>query len=206
MSDEEHLEPPTPLIRHSGPRKRRFDPRRKDRIVDAALVVLTANGVVGTTLRGIAVEADVPLGSLTYHFSGMQDLLKAVFRKFVAVKLERLERHLANCRSRAEATRQIMAMINEDASRPEAGLALSSEFQAMVLRDSDFLALASEWIEGSSRILEPHFGPEAAQLLESLMVGLAFRKYTSPEDWPEGLLGICTQLGTFGPGTPTPWA
>src|SRR5215212_2014758 len=54
---------------------RRYDPRRRDRIIDACLEVISQNGVAGTSHRKVAEAADVPLGSMTYHFAGMDDLL-----------------------------------------------------------------------------------------------------------------------------------
>jgi len=61
----------TPVVRA----QRRYDPERKSRIVDAAIEVIAEHGVAGTTSRRIAAAADVPLGSLTYHFNGLDDLL-----------------------------------------------------------------------------------------------------------------------------------
>jgi TetR/AcrR family transcriptional regulator, regulator of biofilm formation and stress response len=55
-------------------RARRHDPDRKNRIVDAAIEVIAGQGVAGTTHRLIAAAADVPLGSLTYHFSSLEEL------------------------------------------------------------------------------------------------------------------------------------
>ncbi len=60
-------------------RPRRTDPQRKERILDAAIAVLAAHGVAGTTHRLIAAQADVPLGSLTYHFDGLEDLRAQAF-------------------------------------------------------------------------------------------------------------------------------
>ena len=54
-------------------RTRRYDPDRKDRILEAALEVIADHGVAGTTHRSIAARADVPLGSTTYHFETLDD-------------------------------------------------------------------------------------------------------------------------------------
>ena len=62
-------------------RSRRFDPHRRERILDAAIEVIAEHGVAGTTHRLIAAAADVPLGSLTYHFASLADLRGAGFRR-----------------------------------------------------------------------------------------------------------------------------
>ena len=57
---------------------RRVDPDRKDRIVDAALDVIAEHGVAGATHRTIAAAADVPLGSMTYHFENLDEVLPRI--------------------------------------------------------------------------------------------------------------------------------
>ena len=61
---------------------RRLDPQRRDRIIDAVLECIADDGVAGTSHRKVAARADVPLGSMTYHFDGMDDLLVAAFTRF----------------------------------------------------------------------------------------------------------------------------
>lgn len=60
---------------------RRYDPERRQRIIDAAIRVVGERGIVGLSHRSVAVEADVPLGSTTYHFSTLDELLVAALRQ-----------------------------------------------------------------------------------------------------------------------------
>jgi len=59
--------------------QRRFDPDRRARIVRATLDVVAEHGVAGTTHRRVAAAADVPLGSMTYHFDSLDALLTEAF-------------------------------------------------------------------------------------------------------------------------------
>ena len=43
--------------------------------------MIAEHGVAGTTHRLIAAAADVPLGSLTYHFSSLEDLRAQAFQR-----------------------------------------------------------------------------------------------------------------------------
>ncbi|MET9702990.1 TetR/AcrR family transcriptional regulator [Streptomyces griseus] len=61
---------------------RRYDPGRRERIVDAALRVIAADGIAGLSHRTVAAEADVPLGSTTYHFGSLDELLVAALRRY----------------------------------------------------------------------------------------------------------------------------
>jgi TetR/AcrR family transcriptional regulator, regulator of biofilm formation and stress response len=57
---------------------RRYDPDRRGRIVDAAVRLVAERGVAALSHRAVAAEADVPLGSTTYHFADRDELLLAV--------------------------------------------------------------------------------------------------------------------------------
>src|SRR5580698_9922844 len=56
--------------------RRRFDPDRRMRIAAAALEVVAKWGVEGLTHRRVAAAAGVPLGSMTYHFSSLEQVLR----------------------------------------------------------------------------------------------------------------------------------
>ncbi|CAM5488856.1 hypothetical protein SGRI78S_04750 [Streptomyces griseus subsp. griseus] len=60
----------------------RTDPERRDRIIDAVLDLIVDEGVAGVSHRKVAARAGVPLGSMTYHFSGMDELLHEAFTRF----------------------------------------------------------------------------------------------------------------------------
>ena len=60
---------------------RRYDPDRRQRIIDAAIRVVGAKGIAGLSHRTVAAEADVPLGSTTYHFKTLDDLMVAALRQ-----------------------------------------------------------------------------------------------------------------------------
>jgi len=51
--------------------------------VSAARAVMARDGVVGTTMRAVAAEAGVPLGTLQYVFPTKEQLLKAVIEDVV---------------------------------------------------------------------------------------------------------------------------
>lgn len=60
---------------------RRFDPERRERIIDAAIDLAKDSGIANLTLRQVALRADVPLGSVSYHFTDKDELITAVVHK-----------------------------------------------------------------------------------------------------------------------------
>jgi DNA-binding transcriptional regulator YbjK len=172
-----------------GGRSRRFDPRRKERIVDAALAVLAQHGIAGTSLRRVAERADVPLGSLTYHFAGTNDLFALAFRKFIDEQLARLESRLIGAPDAQDAWLSLLEMIHEDSGGHAQRLTLAKEFQALAVREQQFRGLAQEWLEGSIIILQRHFDPDTARIIEILLEGLAFRGHVASLEAYESLCG-----------------
>lgn len=64
---------------------------RKQVITRAALCVIAEGGLRAASFRRIATRAEVPLGSLTYYFSGIEELLDHAFNMYE----EELRRDLA---------------------------------------------------------------------------------------------------------------
>jgi DNA-binding transcriptional regulator YbjK len=98
------------------------DPTHRDRIADAALAIVLEQGVAAVSHRAVADRAGVPLGSTTYHFKSLDDLLvtartraaydlyfaalhrpalMAPARAGVAVTRRALERHTSRAAARA---------------------------------------------------------------------------------------------------------
>ncbi|MEA2333035.1 MAG: TetR/AcrR family transcriptional regulator, regulator of biofilm formation and stress response [Thermoleophilaceae bacterium] len=71
--------------------RRRFDPHRRDRIAAAAIEIVAERGVEGLTHRAVAAKADVPLGSTTYHFADLDDLLAAALERAAAENIAELQ-------------------------------------------------------------------------------------------------------------------
>ncbi|MDT0306741.1 TetR family transcriptional regulator [Streptomyces sp. DSM 44917] len=74
---------------------RRYDPGRRDRLVDAAVRVVAERGIDGLTHRAVAAAADVPLGSTTYHFTDRDALLLAALERINDAWLEDFAGRLA---------------------------------------------------------------------------------------------------------------
>ncbi|MGC5165440.1 TetR/AcrR family transcriptional regulator [Luteimicrobium sp. DT211] len=156
------------------PRPRRVDPGRRDRIVDACLDVIAASGVAGTSHRTVAAAADVPLGSMTYHFTGMDELLREAFTRFAAAQSEGLEDAMAAASDRDEARDAVVALVTGTAGRRD--LVLTHELYTLAAREPAFRDLTNAWMARSRRALERHFDPETTRMLDALVEGLAIHR------------------------------
>lgn len=58
--------------------RRANDPQRREKIIQATLEAVKLYGIHAVTHRKIATLAGVPLGSMTYYFSGIDERRSAV--------------------------------------------------------------------------------------------------------------------------------
>lgn len=132
---------------------RRYDPERRQRIIDAAIRVVAAHGISGLSHRAVAAEADVPLGSTTYHFASRDDLLVAAMRQLSdgwLAGMERWERSLDPGRSLAE---ELTRLVDEYLGIGPARLRMEYELYLVALRHPLVRPVAAEFVDGAAGIL-----------------------------------------------------
>ncbi|NHB84329.1 TetR family transcriptional regulator [Tessaracoccus sp. HDW20] len=153
-------------------RGRRTDPERRDRIIDACLDVITEVGVAGASHRRIARAADVPLGSMTYHFAGIDELLHEAFTRFATSVSEGFERRMAEATDARSAREAVVAIILDDVFGTHRDLVLTHELYTLAAREPAYRDLTTAWMARSRAALERHFTPLTARLLDALIEGL----------------------------------
>lgn len=161
----------------SGTRQgRRNDPDRRDRIIDACLDVIAESGVAGASHRRIADAAGVPLGSMTYYFSGIDELLREAFTRFGTSVSDRFEVRMRAASDPESARASVVAIILEDVFGDTRELVLSHELYTLAAREPSYRALTTAWMTRSRDALELHFDPETARLLDALIEGLSIHR------------------------------
>lgn len=152
------------------------DPGRRDRIIDAALEVIAAQGVAGTSHRRVATAAGVPLGSMTYHFSGMDDLLHEAFTRFADRGADHFDARMRRAATRAEALGVVADNVVDIGNSAPDDLVLTHELYTLAARDPTFRAITERWMARSRATFETHLDPLTARLLDALMEGLGIHQ------------------------------
>lgn len=151
---------------------RRYDPERRDRIIDAAIRVVGAKGIAGLTHRSVAAEADVPLGSTTYHFASLEDLLIAALRRsnehFAQVMRESAVLADPGIGLAEGLARLLGEYFHEERGRAE----LEYELYLAALRRPALRPVAAEWTDGAADLLAARTDPATARGLVALMDGI----------------------------------
>lgn len=174
------------------------DPGRRDRIIDACLDVIAERGVAGTSHRRIASAAGVPLGSMTYHFSGIDEVLREAFARFADSVASRFEARLREAGSREEAAAAVVAIITEDLLDSQRNLVLTQELYTIAARDPSYRVLTNRWMARSRAALGAHFDPVTSRVLDALIEGLSLHRAldTEPLDPALVALAVARVVGT----------
>jgi DNA-binding transcriptional regulator YbjK len=162
---------------------RRHEPDRRNRLIDVTLDLIAEVGVAGISHRKIAARAGVPLGSMTYHFDGMGELLFEAFARFAETIIKRFEERLGAATTIDEARNAVISLIHEDLTGPQSArdAVLTFELYTLAAREPRFRAITREWMRRSRVELERHFDSDTAHQLDALIEGLAIHRSLDPE-------------------------
>ena len=151
---------------------RRNDPARRQRIIDATLVVIADHGTAATTHRRIAAAAQVPLGSVTYYFATLEDLLTAAFLHLAAKSSASFRARLEAAIDRATACTAVIDIIADHVWSEPRTLLLSYELYAFAARHPPVGAVMQRWMDSSREALGRFFDPLTARALDALIEGI----------------------------------
>jgi len=163
---------------------RRHDPDRADRLVDVTLDVIAEHGVGGATSRAIAAAADVPLGSLTYHFAGLDDLREQAFRRHAERMAGVYEAHFARVRTHQDLVDAVTDLIHGQAGADQRDWAIAYELYLAALRDPALREVTESWMRRSRSVLERHTDPLTARGADALVEGLVMHLVLSTGSMP----------------------
>ncbi|SBU88156.1 transcriptional regulator, TetR family [Streptomyces sp. Ncost-T6T-1] len=176
---------------------RRYDPERRTRIIDAALTVIAADGIAGLSHRTVAAEADVPLGSTTYHFASLDELLVAALRRcnenFVqALRSSGLfaeegdagrgegdagpgEGNAGQGAEGAGLAEELTRLLDRWFAGERGAIELEYELYLAALRRPALRPVAAEWTTEAVALLSRRTDPETARALVALMDGVCLQ-------------------------------
>ncbi|WP_437769680.1 TetR family transcriptional regulator [Sorangium sp. So ce281] len=162
-------------------RARRHDPGRRERLLSTALDVIAEQGVAGASHRSIARAADVPLGSTTYHFASIDELLAAAFTRHADAVATRFEEQMRAACDRGAAVELLVEHLTTALLGSERDLVLSVELYVAAARRPALRAVTQAWMLRSRRALELHFDPVTARELDALIEGLVLHSALSTD-------------------------
>ncbi|WNV86108.1 TetR family transcriptional regulator [Umezawaea sp. Da 62-37] len=162
-------------------RARRHDPDRRDRVIEAALAVIAEKGVAGVSHREVARVADVPLGSTTYHFASLDELLAEAFTRHADSIARVFEERMREAPDRDAAIESVVRHVSADLLGAGPDIVLSVELYVAAARTPALRAVTQAWMRRSRQALERHFDPTTARELDALIEGLVLHSALSTD-------------------------
>jgi TetR/AcrR family transcriptional regulator, regulator of biofilm formation and stress response len=154
------------------------DPDRRTRIAQAGVEIVARNGTERLTHRAVAAAAGVPLGSTTYHYKTLDDLLAAALAEAKKAAQSRLEAWVAGLGSQpdlpASLTRYLLQITDTDRDR----VIIGHELYLAALRRPALRPLSIEWDEALPTALLAYTDALTARALAIAVDGLALKSIT----------------------------
>lgn len=158
--------------------RRPNDPQRRERILDATLETISTHGINAVTHRKIADCADVPLGSMTYYFDGIDALLAEAFSSFTERMSEEYSEFFAEVRTTAQACDAIAGLIFDSQVTTPKNMTLMYQLYALASCSPSLKAIMQNWMRRSQQTLEQWFDPATARALDAFIEGMTLHVVT----------------------------
>lgn len=171
----------------TGHRRRRHDPDRRQRIARAAVDVLHRDGVLALNHRAVAEEADVPLGSTTYHFRGLDDLLTAALERISDEEIRIIDEWQAARDLDEDLIGALVELLLLYCNQRRAMSILEYEIHVLAYRRPIMRELSRRWDRALNGILSRYMSSTDADLVIAMMDGVMLNNLTGDEpllkDW-----------------------
>ncbi|MEV6116836.1 TetR family transcriptional regulator [Streptomyces sp. NPDC052109] len=154
---------------------RRYDPDRRRRLIDAAIRVVGRDGIAGLSHRSVAAEADVPLGSTTYHFATLDDLLVAALCQANEGFARVLDASGVLTDAGGDLAAGLARVLGEWLGRDRPGAELEYELYLAALRRPALRPVAAQWAEETAQRLAARVDPVTARALVALLDGICLQ-------------------------------
>ena len=158
--------------------RRPNDPQRRERILQATLDTIAAHGIHAVTHRKIATCANVPLGSLTYYFSGIEALIEEAFSLFTAEMSAQYQQGFVGVTNREQACDAIADLIFSAQVTTARNMELMYQLYALASRKPLLKTVMQNWMQRSQQTLEQWFEPGTARALDAFIEGMTLHFVT----------------------------
>jgi DNA-binding transcriptional regulator YbjK len=165
---------------------RRYDPERRQRIIDAAIRVVGEKGISGLSHRAVAAEADVPLGSTTYHFKTLDDLMVAALRQANEGFAKVIASRGALAQPHTDLAAELAGLMGEWLAGDRTGVELGYELYLAALRRPALRPVAAEWTQDLADRLADRTDPVTARALVALVDGICLQVLLTDGVYDEG--------------------
>lgn len=181
---------------------RRYDPERRQRIIDAAITVVGERGIAGLSHRSVAAAAEVPLGSTTYHFTSLDDLLVAALRQVNGECVADFARWVEGIDPAVPLADEVTRLVEETLAGDRARMELEYELYLAALRHAAVRPIAAECLDEMVRLLGRRIGDlPTARAVVAFVDGLVLQHLLTGQPFDRDAVRVAA-AGWSGPVNP----
>lgn len=163
----------------------------RDKILDAALALLSEKGFANVSMRDIAKEANVALSLLTYHFVTRENLFTALVTRLVRKCFDGASAALAKGEDEAERAHLLSEYFEDMLRNDQVTLRVLLDFSAQAMWNRSFRfqvtymfdmlsdviknEILTEKVRGNSKVLGKYDPSVVAKIFLGAFYGTAFR-------------------------------
>jgi DNA-binding transcriptional regulator YbjK len=148
------------------------DPARRKKIADAAIAVVADRGVEGVTHRAVAAAAGVPLGSTTYHFATLDDLLAVALHTAAEHNVGRLREWERGLPSDADLAAELAALAMRGLTEERAQTVVEYELYVAALHRPTLRQASTGWDDALVELFASRTDAVTGRLLAAAFCGL----------------------------------
>jgi len=164
------------------------DPGRRDRIAAAALAVALTQGVHAVSHRAVAAAAGVPLGSTTYHFATLDDLLAAAMDTAAEAYLAELQAWEAGLAPGADLAEALTDQLLDALAHDRARVVAEYELYLASIRRPALAPASASWAAKMTDVLVRRTDPARARALTMVADGALLNALATGIDPPRSEL------------------
>jgi len=163
--------------------------RRKTEIIDAVLRVIGRDGILDVSMRAVAAEASVPLGTVTYYFSNKEELIEAAFLRHTQRETARIIAAITRLSALAPAdlARGLADFVIQGLTEYREQLVAEYQFLNASVRRDSLQRASSAWLQSLAAHLEERLtafsssSPKTdARLILAVLAGLEVDNLSVP--------------------------
>ncbi|MGE2732166.1 TetR/AcrR family transcriptional regulator [Mycolicibacterium vaccae] len=144
-------------------------------LVEAALQIIRESGVKSVTHRKVCSYAGVALGSSTYHYENLDNLILDAFSHYVASISIRYEKHFEGATSDEDLIDAVLELVST-LTTDMGNAILEWELFAEAGRQDAYRELGHKWSSRARAAVERYVSPKTAHMLETIWDGATVQR------------------------------
>lgn len=148
------------------------DPDRRNRIARAAITVIAERGINALTHRMVAAEAGVPLGSTTYHFATLDDLVAVALDEAARRNIDTLREWNAALPEDVDLVTALTDLVLDSVTKQRADTIAEYNLYALALQRPHLRRAAVAWDNALADVFSTRTDPLTGRMIATLTCGL----------------------------------